>query len=71
MLMRASTERFASNGGGEHRWAQQQPASAGPCEPLLAGCSARAERRAGAGQRMTAVPVAMAASMPLSVPAVK
>ena len=53
-------------------WRQNnEPASAGPCEPLLAGCSARAERRAGDCQRMTAVPVAMAASMPLSAPAVK
>lgn len=38
---------------------------------LLAGCQSRASWRAGAGQRMTAVPVAMAASMPLLVPAVK
>ena len=40
------------------------------CAPL-AGCQSRASWHADAGQRMTAVPVAMAASMPLLVPAVK
>ena len=48
-----------------------EPARKASSGPLLAGYSVRTKRRAGGRQRMTAVPVAMAASMPLSEPAVK